>query len=140
MSLEFLDIADVNDSDEVLVVEFKCECGYSFGFVPIEDDGISSGKTREIGEKLCERCGLYSDFSYMPAYAAKAGVAATAIPPRQEFSRRKSNQENLCDLLARNLNNPAKEKRMLIQELLKGRRLKLRFGVERTSKPTILSA
>jgi hypothetical protein len=141
-TLESLDVSGVKENDEVLTVEFRCECGGFLDTVIVTDDGINPNEMSNICERMCPRCGEYSVFSYLNAYEAKGGIAGTKVPPKTEFSKRKSNQDALRELFAGNLKRPKEEKWSLVRRLLaqakdnqkeqlNGPGLKIKFRVRR---------
>jgi hypothetical protein len=124
--MEFLDIGDVKAGDEVLAVEFRCRCGHLIDTIPIDENGgIDRMRTAAICEKRCGRCAEYSDFNYLLVDKDQSTEKSGDRAERQDAQR------NLCTVLARNLKQPTEETRSMIQALLKGRNLKLRFAVER---------
>jgi len=113
LDMEFLDVGEVKEGEEVLAVEFRCACGRF-----INESRIAQIDTRLIGEicqNQCDRCGKYSGFSLLKNQSADTPDKFT----------------ELCRVLTVNLKEPfTEETRWIIQELLKGRNLKLRFGIQ----------
>jgi hypothetical protein len=123
MSLEFLDIGVVKDGDEISVVQFECmACGHCLDIVRIEKtEAIDSTRTARICETKCS-CGKHSGFNF---FSVGEGQSAT------DAAKRSERQEDLCAALAENLRHPTIKTRRIIQFLMTGRNLRLRFGIER---------
>lgn len=111
--MECFDIAEVKDGDEISAVQFKCEaCGHCFDTIPT--DKIRGTRIGEISQTRCP-CGRYSGFDF------RENISAEAPDMLRE----------LCVMLIGNLKQTTETQRWKIGELMKGRNLKLRFGVKR---------
>src|ERR1700680_2199348 len=119
MSLEFLDIGAVKDGDEISVVQFECvACGHCLDIVRIEKtEAIDGTRTVRICETKCS-CGKHSGFN---SFSVGEGQSATQAGERSE------RQEDLCAAIAENLRHATIKTRRMIQFLMTGRNLKLRF-------------
>src|SRR5713101_176066 len=105
-TLEFLDIADVKDGDEISTVQFKCGgCRHCFDTIPI--GSIRGMQIVEISQKRCS-CGEYSGFDY-----------------RENKTDTPDKLRELCAVLTGGLKRTTEKQRWLIGELLKDRNLKL---------------
>jgi hypothetical protein len=106
--LESLTIADLKVGDRILTVEFRCECGKPLDILAPKEGGIDRGEICNSCEKQCGRCGEYSIFSCLLTASAKEA----------EFSKRKSNQDLLCEILSGNLECLSETTRTSIETLL----------------------
>jgi hypothetical protein len=111
--MDFLDISEIKDGDEISVVKFQCGgCGHVFDTIPITQ--LSARRIGEICNKQCS-CGNYSGFDF-----------------RENKPDTHDKLRELCTVLTEDLKHPATaETRWMIQTLLTGRNLKLRFAVKR---------
>lgn len=116
MSMVFLDIDGLTESDEIGEVDFKsANCVHSFGSITMQEIARLGGeRIRAICQERCS-CGNDSGLLY------KKGMAADTV----------TRLDNLCDLLPKYMKRPTAETRWMVQELIKGCNLKLRFRVKR---------
>lgn len=119
-AIEFREIGDVSDKDEIIAIEFRCVhpkdpppgiCDHLFGTIRME--GITPGWIGSVCQMQCS-CG--KDSGFRPSPDASADTT--------------DQLELLTDLLV-GLRHITIEKYRMIQQVLKGRNLNLRFGVKR---------
>lgn len=115
---EFLDMEKVNDTDKILLVEVRHECGY------VLDPGSSKEtlNVADICEKQCDRCGGYSGFDFFRADRPQ-------VQGESDLAQRHLNQQTLCVLLPQYMRDPTADTRDLLRKLIKEGRLKFGFKV-----------
>lgn len=114
---EFVDMKEVNDTDAILAVEVRHQCGYVLDLGSLDKINIA-----EICEKHCGRCGGYSGFDFTRADRPQ-------IPGEPNLPQRVQNQQNLCVLLPQYMQHPTAATRDVLGQLIKDGRLKFGFKV-----------
>lgn len=140
--IEWLDIGQIGEGDKISAIQFECSalfedsaggrtCGRCLRTVRIEETGkIDANLTADVCERQCPRCGKYTGFNFrIVARNVSPDGRKEELKP-EEYENRQNAQDNLCLVLAGNLRHLSPETRWKIQELTKGRNLRLRFEVK----------
>lgn len=108
--MDFVDIENVKDGDEITNIRFECLCGRSF-------ETVLPDRTRSTLLHLFDsRCSICTRFSGFELHGGKRDTPDV--------------RAQLLNLFEENLKSFDRYQRQLIQELLAGRNLKMSFAVK----------
>jgi hypothetical protein len=136
--MDFIDISNIKEGEELSEVRFECTCGHVLCTMPVEKThGTWSSldflnrlrmDIATVSQKPCTACGERSDFEFRPADKKADALDKLREKEKADAPRRVT---ELCDVLTSNLRLLPPEMMLRIQRLmLEGRTRRVRFRVK----------